>query len=357
MSEETQDKDSKEFEATDKRKQQARDDGDVAQSKELNGLLLLLGAMAGMILFDVWFASRAFQAASVFLSDPGSLARDIFEADASAAFSGLQAIMLAFLLPVLMMVVGVLSSLALQRSIVFSAKLITPKFEKVSPFENLKKKYSGKGLTDFAKDAAKMLIAGAIAGAFLTVFAQRYYNSSSISPEGIYGFTYKQILWLLIAFTLFQFVLALIDFPLQRFFHAKKLRMSRDDMKKEHKENEGDPHFKQARKSKAAKISNGEMLKKVEDATLVIVNPEHYAVALKWDRESGRAPVCVGKGVDHLAARIRSVALNHGVPIHRDPPTTRALYRVIEIDQEITPEFYGAVAAAIQFVESLEPRR
>ena len=139
-------------------------------------------------------------------------------------------------------------------------------------------------------------------------------------------------------------------------FKKSLMQLFGSEMKKETKESEGDPHFKQARKSKAAKISNGEMLKNVEGATLIMVNPEHYAVALKWDPESAGAPVCVGKGVDHLAARIRAVALERNIPIYRDPPTARALYRLIDIDEEITPEFYAAVAAAIQYVESLKVR-
>ena len=93
------------------------------------------------------------------------------------------------------------------------------------------------------------------------------------------------------------------------------------------------------------------MLKNVESATVVMVNPEHYAVALKWDPESDQAPICVAKGVDHLAAKIREVAQANGVPIYRDPPTTRSMYRLVEIDEEIKQEHFAAVAAAIQYVD------
>lgn len=351
---EGEDDDSKEFEASDKRRQQSRDDGDVAQSKELNGFLLLVGALVGLIVFDLWFSAPTFGTVTRFLAQPDVFARDVFYGDASTTLSTLQMLALGFSMPVAFMAMGIVLSLALQRAIVFSTKAITPKFDKISPVGNLKKKYGGKGLTDFAKDAAKMLIAGIIAGVFLLHFAREYYNASALEPEAIYQFTYRQVLLLLLAFTAFQFLLALIDLPLQRFFHAKKLRMSREEMKKEHKESEGDPHLKQARKSKASQITSGDMLKKVEDATLILVNPEHYAVALKWDRESEKPPICVGKGVDHLAARIRNVARKESIPIYRDPQTARALYRIVEIDREITPEFFGAVAAAIQFVESVE---
>lgn len=357
MAESGEDKDNKEFEASERRKQQARDDGDVVQSKELNGLFLLGGALCGLLVFDAALKSEAFGAASAFITFADEFSADIFAGDASATYSMLLQLAAAFVLPVGLMFVGVIASLALQRSIVISTKAITPKFDKVSPGDNFKEKFGGKGLTDFAKDAAKMLVAGAIAGVFLLVFAKEYYGASALSEDGIYDFTLQQVSYLLTYFLAFQIVLALIDYPLQRFFHARKLRMSREEMKKEQKESEGDPHLKQERKSKAAKISSGEMLKNVEEATVIMVNPEHYAVALKWDQNSGAAPVCVGKGVDHLAARIRGIAIANNIPIYRDPPTARALYRLIEVDEEITPQFYAAVAAAIQFVESLKVPR
>ncbi len=354
MAEDNEDKDNKAFEASDKRRQQARDDGDVAQSRELNALFLLSGALGGLFAFEVWFKDRFFSVSKGLLGQADLISRDIFESDASATFARLQVLALAVLVPVGLMVLAVLASLVLQRAIVFSAKSITPKFDKVSPFENIKKKYGGKGLTDFSKDAAKMIFSGAIAGLFLLNFAREYYNSGALSLDGLYDFTFRQIVLLLATFILFQFILAIIDLPLQRFFHAQKLRMSREEMKKEQKESEGDPDFKQARKSRAAKISNGEMLRNVEGASLIMVNPEHYAVALKWERDSANAPICVGKGTDHLAAKIRDVARENNIPVVRDPPTTRALFRVVEIGEEITPEFYAAVAAAIQYVESLK---
>ena len=106
-----------------------------------------------------------------------------------------------------------------------------------------------------------------------------------------------------------------------------------------------------ARRERGTQITRSDMLKNVEEATVVMVNPEHYAVALKWDPNSDSAPICVAKGVDHLAAKIREVAQANGVPIYRDPPTTRSMYRLVEIDEEIKHEHFAAVAAAIQYVD------
>ena len=128
------------------------------------------------------------------------------------------------------------------------------------------------------------------------------------------------------------------------------------NFKKEMKQNEGDPHLKQQRRERGTQITRGDMLKNVESATVIMVNPEHYAVALKWDPESDKAPICVAKGVDHLAAKIREVAQANHVPIYRDPPTARSLYSLIEIDEEIRQEHFAAVAAAIQYVDRVRQR-
>ena len=161
------------------------------------------------------------------------------------------------------------------------------------------------------------------------------------------------MLRLILYFFAFQFVLAVIDLPLQWRLHANKLKMTREEMKKELKQNEGDPYMKQQRREKGVKISRGQMLQNVKTATVLMVNPTHYAVALKWDPESGKAPVCVAKGTDNLALKIREIAIEAGVPVYRDPPATRSIYSMVEVDEEILPEHFAAVAAAIQFVDRL----
>jgi len=238
-----------------------------------------------------------------------------------------------------------------QSSISFSAKKIEADMKNLSPMENLKKKYGARGLIDFAKDTVKLSFAAIIAVVFLVQLARDYYASSAVQAGQFAEFTFTQVLKLILWFLIFQFVLAAIDLPLQRRLHANKLRMSREEMKKELKQSEGDPQLKQQRRQKASQISRGQMLQNVKTATVIMVNPEHYAVALRWDPESQRAPVCVAKGVDHLAAKIREIATENNIPIYRDPPTARSLYALVELDEEIKPEHFAAVAAAINFVE------
>jgi flagellar biosynthetic protein FlhB len=151
-------------------------------------------------------------------------------------------------------------------------------------------------------------------------------------------------------------VIGAVDFLWQVSEHHRKNRMSHEELKEEVKQSEGDPHMKQQRRQRGMDIATNRMLRDVPSADVVIVNPTHYAVALKWDRGKVGAPVCVAKGVDEIAARIREVAAEAGVPMRRDPATARALHASVEIGQEILPEHYRAVAAAIRFAEAMRAK-
>ena len=147
-----------------------------------------------------------------------------------------------------------------------------------------------------------------------------------------------------------------VDTLWQHAEHRRKNRMSRKELLDETRDAEGDPHMKQARRQRGQDIALSRMMADLPGADVVIVNPTHYAVALKWSRLPGSAPVCVAKGVDETAATIRRVARESGVPIHHDPPTARALHATVELGQEIAEEHFRAVAAAIRFAERMRAR-
>lgn len=353
MADQEQDSGEKEFEASDQRKQKAREDGDVVQSKETNALAAVLGLIAAAYLMEMFTGRMLFDQFTGLLGYAEMFAFDTFEGKGARMGEWIVSVLLTLAPLLLILVVFTCLAVGLTRSFSFSAKKIKPDFKKLSPVENLKKKYGPKGLLDFAKDTAKMLFAGLIASLYLLQFAQSYYGSSAIQSGQIATFTSYQVIMLIFYFALFQFFLAAIDFPIQWRLHANKLKMTREEMKKEAKQSEGDPHLKQSRRQRGAEIARGGMLENVKDATVVMVNPEHYAVALKWDQESGKAPVVVAKGVDHLAAKIREIAKEHNVPIYRDPPSTRSIYRLVEVDEEIQQVHFAAVAAAIQYVQRI----
>lgn len=344
----------KEFEATEQRKREARREGNVAQSKEANSFALMAGMVISAGLFGMILGGGIFNEFQALFYHADSYANDIFEGGGSASWGWL-ANVLVWTLPIfLVLFVIVIGALILQGSIAFSTKKIKPDVKKLNPAENLKKKYGPKGLLDFAKDTAKMMFVGFLAAVFLFFFVEHYYASSAVQLSQFFQYTFSQVMLLILIVSAFQFVLAAIDLPIQRQMHANQLKMTREEVKKEMKQSEGDPHMKQSRREKASRITKGQMMQNVKEATVIMVNPEHYAVALKWAPDSSKAPVCVAKGVDHLAARIREVAMANDVPIYRDPPSARSIYRLVDIDEEIHPEHFAAVAAAISFVDRLK---
>ena len=151
-------------------------------------------------------------------------------------------------------------------------------------------------------------------------------------------------------------IIGTIDYLWQPAEHIRKNRMSHKDMMDELKQSEGDPVMKQQRRQKGQELAMNKMLADVPTADVILVNPTHYAVALKWDRTAASAPVCVAKGVDEIAAKIRELAHEHAIPVHSDPPTARALHASVNIGQEIAPDHYQAVAAAIRFAEAMRKR-
>ncbi|MEL6826492.1 MAG: flagellar type III secretion system protein FlhB [Pseudomonadota bacterium] len=351
MAEEQDQSGEKEFEATDERLRQAREDGDVPISKEANAAGLIIGIGLGILVFLTISSKAMSNSFTSLFYHADRYAADIFNDHGSQTQKVLIELMLSLAPLFGVLAASVILVLVLQQAIAFSTKKLQPEMKKINPVENIKNKYGAKGLLDFLKDAAKMIFAGLIAAYFLIFFANEYYAGSAMGRGQLAEFTLSQILKLILYFAAFQIALALLDVPLQRYLHAQRLKMTREDVKKEMKQSEGDPQLKQQRRERGTQITRGDMLKNVETATVILVNPEHYAVALKWDPDGDKAPICVAKGVDHLAAKIREVAQANYVPIYRDPPTARSLYRLVEIDEEIKQEHFAAVAAAIQYVD------
>jgi len=357
MAEESeQDKSQKEFDPTESRLREARKEGNVPQSREANTLALFVGILLACFVLNLFSARTLFSDFSALLYHGDGFAQDVFEGRGLELRKWAISVVVS-LSPILAILFAVtLLSLTLQRSIVFSLKKLKPDFRKISPIDHIKNKYGTRGLTDFLKDAIKMLFAVGIGTVFLMQFVQDYYSSANVAEQNLFKFTYDQVFRLVFYFFLFQFVLAAIDLPLQWNLHRNQLKMSREDMKREMKQSEGDPQLKQQRRERATKISRGQTLQNVKVATVLMVNPTHYAVALKWDPNGSRAPVCVAKGVDELALKMREVAIEAGVPVYSDPPATRSIYAMVDVDAEILPEHFAAVAAAIQFVDRLKGR-
>ena len=347
----------KSHEPTPSRIDKARREGDVAQSKEVNVAAAYIGFYLALAVASTGAAAAlAFQLSQMF-DHPESFVLQAFTGNSPEFIRelsgiGMQAIMPFFLLPAL----GVIASLFAQQSITFAPTKIKPKFSRLSIISNAKKKFGPDGLSEFAKSAIKLLV---ICLLFGVIFSQRVTLlpadarlPAQILPQSILreGVIFAGMI------VLFSVALAMVDLPWSRHQHSKKLKMTLEELKKEMKEQEGDPTMKQSRRQRGQEIARNRMMKDVPDADVIIVNPTHYAVALKWERKGGAAPICVAKGTDEIAAKIREIAAVAGVPIRSDPPTARAIHATVEIGEEIKRDHYAAVAAAIHFADAMRKK-
>lgn len=351
----SQDNDDKQFDPTESKLRKARQEGDVPRSAELQSALMYLGFWLAA-LFAMGWAAPAWtgMAARALGGEPWPDAEGRAVADLARALAGQTA--LATLAGVAIMAVPVVLGLVVQRSVVLTPKKLLPDVKRINPVKNAAQKFGKSGLVTFSISLGKALLVG-VGGWFLYASLLSWLLNSGVMAdlqwvEGL-GLILRRAALLALGIGA---IFAGIDLIWKRREYLKRHRMSRQEMQDEHKENEGDPHLKAARRQKGVDIVLSTMLADVEKADVIIVNPTHYAVALEWKRGSGRAPVCLAKGVDEVARRIRERAHEHRVPIWSDPPCARALHATVEIGQEIKAEHFAPVAAAIRFAEAMRKK-
>lgn len=346
----------KQHEPTQKKLDDARKKGEVPKSADLmtsagyGGLLLVTLALGGQAvealnnLFTT-LIRRSPEISSELFSGAAPIAAGVIieTAMATAPWFGVP---LAF----------VLLTLVVQKALIFAPEKLLPKLNRVSLIANAKNKFGRNGLFEFSKSAVKLVIYSVLMAMFLSAYLPDILMTLYTGPGPASMTLANLVIGFLSLVLVVSLVVGLIDIVWQRQEHLRKNRMSRKEVTDEAKQQDGDPHVKNQRRQRGYEIAMNQMLADVPEADVVIVNPTHYAVALKWTRKPGAAPACVAKGVDEIAARIREVAAKEGVPIHSDPPTARALHATVEIGQEIHPDQYRAVAAAIRFAEAMRAR-
>jgi len=346
--------DDKQFEPTQKKLDDARKKGEIAKSNDLltagaySGFLIVGAAIGSGILITL--ASQLM----VIFDQVDDMARAIFAGSQTPFMGGVFwavsiQVMPWFLGPMFLAILALVA----QRGLVFAPSKLAPKLSRISPISGAKNKFGRNGLFEFFKSTSKLLIYGTVLGVFLTNQMPRMIATMYLTPAQVAVELGQMLMSLLFIVLIIAFTIGVVDFLWQRAEHLRKHRMSRKEMMDETKQSEGDPMMKQQRRQKAFDIAMNQMLADVPDADVVVVNPSHYAVALAWSRMPGTAPKCVAKGVDEVAARIREIAMENGVPIHADPPTARALHATVQIGDEITSDHFKPVAAAIRFAEKI----
>lgn len=347
----------KSFDPTPQKLEEARRKGELARSTDLH----TAAAYAGFLLFLAQFAPATAEAfgeiGATFFRDADALSARLLDGSPDVLWGSIMravlgTVALLFLLPAL----GVLLSLLGQRAIVVAPNRIAPQMSRVSILSNAKQKFGLSGWVEFLKSFVKMAIYGGTLVAFILWHVADLIALVGLTAPQIAIALGSMIVRFMALVLLISLAIGVPDYLWQNFEHLRKNRMTRQEIVEETKKSEGDPHLKSTRRAKAQSIAMNQMLQDVPEAAVVIVNPIHFAVALKWQRGDQTPPVCVAKGVDELAMRIREVAAEHGVPLRHDPPTARLLHASVEIGAPIDRGQFEAVAAAIRFADEMRRR-
>ncbi len=355
MSEEDNDTE-REHEPSQRKLDEARKRGDVPRSADLTTAAVYGGLVLALLIAGGAAVRHAGSVGMTLMEQSDRLAPMFLRAGRSPTAGILSGMVLPFLpLLLLPLITGILAIVA-QRGLIFSPEKLAPALSRISPLAAFGQKFGRLGLFEFGKSLAKLLVVCCLVGFLATKHAPALILSPQMSP----GQSTALLSQILIEFLVLALVSTLLfgglDYGWQFLQHRRRNRMSRQEMVDEHKESDGDPHMKGHRRQRGREIAMNQMLQDVATADVVVVNPTHYAVALKWKRGDRTAPVCVAKGTDDIAARIREKAAEAGIPIHRDPPTARAIFASVEVGAPIRPEHFKPVAAAIRFAEAMRKK-
>ena len=334
---------------TPKKIEESRKKGQVALSREINNWVMLfagtilIGALASTTLGDLSIIMRAFiEKSHAIPSDVAGLGGVL-----DIAF---KEVLKTLALPLIILLIAAFLAPFVQVGPLFAPEAIKPDIGKISPIKGFGRLFSIRSLTEFAKGIFKIAAVGIVG----TVIIMPYFGSIEHMVGLPVPLLLKELQSLLISLMIgvlvVVLIIAVIDLVYQRYDNTKKMRMTKQEVKDEYKQTEGDPHVKARLRQLRMEKGRQRMMQSVPDADVVITNPTHFSIALKYDSETMEAPVCVAKGTDELALRIREVAKENGVELYENKPLARSLYDVVEIDEVIPLEFYQAVAEVISFV-------
>jgi flagellar biosynthetic protein FlhB len=347
----------KPYDATPRKLEQAREKGEIVRSADLNTAVVYGGCLLFGTLLAPWALETIGGFTQVSLDQAHQLAELMLAPGGSTvAFAvmwpSLQSTLAILLAPAFLLCLVLIA----QRGVVFSPDKLAPKLSRISPVSNAKQKYGAEGLFQFAKSAAKLVIVSLLLALYLWGRAELVLASIHGTPGQILALTGRLLVEFVAVFFGLSLLIGAIDWAWEWRQLLHRNRMSHQELKDETKSSEGDPALKQERRQRGHLIATNRMMTDVPSADVVIVNPTHFAVALKWDRKAGQVPICVAKGTDEVAARIRTIASENGVPVFSDPPTARALHATLDIGAPIAPDQFRAVAAAIRFADAIRVR-
>jgi flagellar biosynthetic protein FlhB len=350
---ENQDSNERTEQPTARRKQQSREKGQVPRSRELNTMLSLLTAALALTALGSPIAGQFSGLIGSALDFGRQAAYD--KAFVTLHFAELGLSSLVIFAPFFaVMIIGAFAGPLLMGGWSFSASAMAFKFEKLNPVQGLKRIFSAKGLLELVKALFKFLILIAATVLLFDLYLGNILNLGSIPTLAAVLESTGLLLWslLLLSFTLVFIVM--FDVPFELWDHTRQLKMTRQEVRDELKETEGRPEVKGRIRSLQREASQRRMMDAVPEADVVITNPTHFSIALRYEDVPGAAPRVVAKGRDLVALKIRSVAIEHDVAVFSAPPLARALYRSAEIGDEIPPQLYLAVARVLAYIYQLK---
>jgi flagellar biosynthesis protein FlhB len=343
-------------EPTQRRLDEAQAHGDIIKSQEVSTFIVLGGGTLAIAIFGPSAVESFVRTFRVFIEQPDQLLVD------PGAIMGLMRgtllhMALIFGPPIAFLVATALAAHLLQNRPSFAVERLMPDLGKLSPQAGLRRIFGLDGVTNLLKGLIKIAIVGSVV--WTTLWPMRGQLSMALdqSPADLVGDMMHLLMRVLIAVLAVLAIVAVLDYFLQRMRFLQRNRMTKQEVKEEFRQNEGDPLIKARIRKIRIEKARKRMMAAVPQATVVITNPTHYAVALQYEQGKMDAPLCVAKGVDALALRIKAIAEEHKVPIVENPPLARALYATVEIDETIPPEHYKAVAQVIGYVMKLTGKR
>jgi flagellar biosynthetic protein FlhB len=355
------DKSSKTQPATPKKLADARKKGDIPTSRETGNLMLVLAFLALAVFVFPRNAAQLVETLGGSIAMAGAFSVASGQAGLTQIgeyFTDFTGALLEFLMPVFgVFIIGAVSGVLIQGETVVALERIKPKFSKISPVSGLKRLFSMNTLVEFSKNVTKVVIVGVIALTISHDAVKSLLLSYGHILEGLPIIITGWVVKLLIATVVLLFPVAVADILWQRYSWQKKQMMSEKEVRDEFKDSEGDPLIRSKRAAIRRDRAQQRLVHIIPKATIIITNPTHFAIALKYERGIDIAPVCVAKGADKMAQRIRSIAAENDIPLVENKLLARSLYSLIEIDEMIPIEHWKIVAELIGYVENFRKNR
>ena len=335
--------------ATPRRRQQAREEGNVPRSMEVISVVVLFTGLIGLTALGPRMVELGGSMFTRLWPDAGT--QELTQANAVSLARELGWLFAAILAPFVgMIAVAGIGANVLQTGIMLSLKPIAPKANRISPATGLKRIFSKRGAMELIKSLIKIaVVAGAVAWAMFQTI-ETFFPLISVSLGAAYGHIVSTMIQLAGTAALALTLLAILDFWFQRYEHEEQLKMTRQQVKDEYKQNEGDPQLKGKLREKQRQMSRQRMMQDVATADVIVTNPNRFAVALKYDPTTMKAPRVVAKGARLLARRIRDLARENDIPVIENAPLARALYKAVQVGSDVPISLYQAVAEVLAFI-------